>query len=47
MTCHCSSYGPRFGGGADIIICDNSNINNSWANICDTQINSKYVYNNK
>ncbi len=48
MINHSNNYGPVFGGGCDIVICDNSNINsNNWANICHTYLNSKYVYNNK
>ncbi len=47
MTYHSSFYGPVFGGGNDIYICDNGNKNNSAANICHTYLNSKYVYDNK
>ncbi len=43
MTYHRSDCGPTFGGGNDIYICDNSNMNNySYADICHTYINSNY-----
>ena len=42
---HNNSYGPRFGGGHDIIIYDNSNTNkNSYANIGHTYKNSNFPY---
>ncbi len=48
MTCHISTYGPTFGAGFDIYICDNGNMNkDSYANICHTYSNNKYTYGNK
>ena len=36
---HHSGYGPTFGGGHDLVICDKSNTNNSYANINHTYKN--------
>jgi hypothetical protein len=43
-----SSYGPRFGAGADLDICEWANSSNkSSANICWSYHNEKYKYNDK
>jgi hypothetical protein len=39
---HHNSYGPRFGDGNDIYISNNSNTNNSYANIGSTYKNSNF-----
>lgn len=45
---HYSNHGPRFGGGADLIIYDKANENtSSSANINHTYKNEKYQYNDK
>ena len=45
---HNSNYGPLFGGGSDLRICDNSNVNDSsFANINYTYKNAKYKNNDK
>src|SRR5690606_17441659 len=44
MYCH-SSYGPTFGGGHDIKICDNSNTNESnSANLTNTYDLGEFVF---
>jgi hypothetical protein len=42
----CSSgYGPIFGGGHDLIICSNPQVNQSWSNFGHTyQLPPGYVY---
>jgi hypothetical protein len=47
MTCHTSSYGPRFGSGSDIFINDDSNVKDNLANICYVYGNNKYKYGDK
>lgn len=45
---HYSNYGPAFGEGCDLKICDKSNVNNgSVAEIHHTYKNSKYQYNDQ
>ena len=45
---HNLHYGPVFGGGRDLLICDKANTNHSsHANINHTYKNSKYQYDNK
>jgi hypothetical protein len=47
MTYHKNTYGPTFGGGHDIHICNQANQSNgSYANICYTYINGNYSYQN-
>jgi len=40
---HNPTSGPRFDGGADMAINDKSNVNNSYANIGSSFINSNYT----
>ncbi len=43
--CNSKNYGPTFGGGCDLYVCDKANSSNSSrTNICHTYHNEKYNY---